>query len=120
MAKGFSLMLGIALMGIGVWGWVSGGHNHELIVFGINFTHNAVHLLSGVLALAASAYGEKSAKAYCFVFGTVYGLVTVAGFLNIDAVVQRLNLNHADNFLHLAIAVACLIAAAQPTSIPRV
>jgi hypothetical protein len=47
------------------------------------------------------------------VFGTVYGLVAVLGFLNVGTVVEMLNLNLADNVLHLAIAAACLWVGGQ-------
>ena len=113
MAKGFSMILGVVLLAVGVVGMLTGGHNHDLIIFGINLTHNIVHILSGVLALAAAMAGEKAAKMYCLVFGAVYGIVTVAGFINLAPVVDLLNLNMADNVLHLAIAGACLYVGSQ-------
>ena len=48
MAKGFSMILGVVLLAVGVVGMLTGGHNHDLIIFGINLTHNIVHILSGV------------------------------------------------------------------------
>lgn len=109
MAKKFALLLGVVLLGTGVWGWLTGGHDHVLVVFGVNMTHNLVHVLSGVIALlAVLAGGEKASKLYCLVFGAVYGLVAVAGFLNVTQVVTILNLNTADNFLHTGIAAASL------------
>ena len=109
MAKLFTLVLGLVLLAVGVVGGLTGGHDHNLIIFGINLKHNLVHILSGVVALAAAFGGEKYAKQYCLVFGAVYGLVTIAGFLHIGAVVQMLNLNQADNILHLLIAGSCLV-----------
>ncbi len=108
MLKQFTILLGIVLLGIGVWGYLTGGHDHELIVFGINFTHNLVHILSGILALGAGLAGVKYAKWYCMLFGVVYGLVTVGGFLAFEPVVTMLNLNMADNLLHLVISASCL------------
>ena len=112
MAKQFSLVLGVVLLVVGIWGTMTGGHNHVLVVFGINMTHNVVHLLSGALAIIAGMGGERYAKLYCLAFGAVYGLVTVAGFVHIGLAVDLLNLNAADNFLHLAIAAACLYVGA--------
>lgn len=108
MVKKFTLVLGVVLLAVGILGTLTGGHNHTLIIFGINMTHNLVHVLSGIIALAAAAGEDKYAKQYCLVFGAVYGLVTVGGFINLAPVVQLLNLNMADNLLHLAIAVSCL------------
>lgn len=108
MAKTFALVLGIVLLAVGVLGVLTGGHNHTLIIFGINATHNAVHILSGVVAILAAFGGEKYAKLYCLIFGAVYGLVTIAGFLSVAPAVSLLNLNMADNGLHLLISAACL------------
>ena len=107
-AKTFVLVLGVVLLAVGVVGWFTGGHDHNLVVFGINMTHNLVHIASGVVALIMAKSGEKAAKTYCLLFGAVYGLVTVAGFLSVAPAVKLLNLNSADNLLHLAIAAACL------------
>ena len=108
MVKSFTLVLGVVLLGVGIWGWTTGGHDHNLIIFGINFKHNVVHILSGVVALLAALAGAKYARLYCLIFGAVYGLVAIAGFLNISRAVSVLNLNRADNMLHLAIAASCL------------
>lgn len=110
MAKTFSMVLGVVLLVVGIWGMVTGGgHDHQLLVFGINTTHNWVHLLSGALGLILGLSGERGARTYLLGFGTVYGLVTILGFLNVQPVVQMLNLNMADNLLHLVISAGCLI-----------
>jgi hypothetical protein len=108
MTKNFTLILGIVLLGVGVVGTFTGGHNHQLLIFGINMTHNMVHILSGAAAIVLAVMGSNPARLFCLVFGIVYGLVAVAGFLKVDAIVRLLNLNMADNFLHLAIALPCL------------
>lgn len=108
MVKTFTLTLGVILLGIGLWGAISGGHYHELVIFGVNANHNWVHILSGALAIGAGLRSTTTAKNYCLIFGAVYGLVTVLGFLNVPQVVALLNLNTADNFLHLGIAASCL------------
>ena len=108
MARPFSIFLGIVLLAVGLVGTASGGHSHNLVVFGINASHNLVHVLSGALAIAAGLAGTRYAMIYCLAFGTVYGVVAVLGFFNVAFVVDLLNLNLADNFLHLAISVACL------------
>ena len=116
MAKRFALMLGGVLLVVGMAGWLTGGHDHELVVFGINMAHNMVHVLSGALAIAASFAGERPAKLYCAIFGAIYALVGIAGLLNISAAVDLLNLNLADNVLHLGIAAGCLLAAKKSTA----
>ena len=113
MAKRFSLLLGVILLAVGLVGSFTGGHAHNFVIFGINFAHNVVHILSGILALLAAQAGERYAKLYCLAFGIVYGLVAIGGFLNVAALVELLNLNAADNLLHLVIAAACLWVGTQ-------
>jgi hypothetical protein len=109
MARTFTMILGVILLIVGVVGFITGGHDHDLIVFGINTAHNVVHALSGFVALIAARAGERFSRIFCLVFGAVYGLVALAGFLNVEKVVRLLNLNRADDFLHVSIAAACLI-----------
>lgn len=113
MIKKFTMILGVVLSAVGVVGWFTGGHDHTLVIFGINMAHNMVHVLSGAVALLAVMGGEQYSKTYCLLFGAVYGLVTLAGFLNVGTIVSLLNLNMADNLLHLAISVACFAVGMQ-------
>ncbi len=108
-SKTFAMLLGIVLMVVGLWGMATGGHDHLLVVFGVNASHNLVHLLSGAAAIGCALAGERYSRGFCLIFGVVYGLVALLGFLNVDSVVTLLNLNMADNFLHLGIAAACLL-----------
>ena len=108
MIKKFTLVLGIMLLIGGVLGFMTGRHDHNLVVFGVNASHNMVHILSGILAIVTSLISLKAAKWYCLIFGAVYGVVTAAGFISMHQAVTLLNLNTADNFLHLGITAACL------------
>jgi hypothetical protein len=107
-AKPFTLALGVVLFVVGAWGLATGGHDHALIVFGVNLSHNLVHLVSGAVAVFAAMRGGRAAILFCLAFGVVYGAVAVCGFCQVAAVGRFLNLNTADNFLHLAISAACL------------
>jgi Domain of unknown function (DUF4383) len=107
-AKILATLLGIALLAIGLVGVVSGGDDHRLLIFGINAGHNTVHLVSGAVALAMAMISERAAMLFCLAFGSIYGVVAVAGFFQLPIAVRTLNLNMPDNFLHLGIAVVCL------------
>jgi hypothetical protein len=102
-----SKIMGVVFLLVGILGFFSG---HELMGFGVNAAHNIVHLASGALALWAGFNGEKYARMYCLGFGAVYGLVTILGFLNVPFVIELLNINQADNFLHLAITAVLIFA----------
>ncbi len=104
-----ALLFGAVLALVGVLGPVLGGQSGELIIFGRNYLHDAIHLLSGVAGLAAGYYaGGEFAEGYNKTLGVVYLLVTVLGFVLFDLFANLIALNMADNFLHLALAVAFL------------
>ena len=105
LVKPLAVILGLVLIAAGAYGF----YKNPVFVFSVNQLHNIVHLASGAVALVAVAAGYGAARLYLIVFGLVYGLVAAAGFAKIQQVVTLLNLNQPDNFLHAAIAVACLL-----------
>ena len=115
MLKKAALLFGAVFVLIGVLGFVpalapkdSMGMPLLLGLFMVGAVHNLIHLLSGVAALAAGYSSEAYAKLYFKVFGVVYAVVTVVGFIQKDTVLGLIHVNLADNLLHLAIAVAAL------------
>ena len=111
LAKLYATILGVVLTLVGILGFVPGlAPNGNLLgIFAINPAHNVVHLLSGLVGLAA-AYAMNGAYArwYALVFGIVYALVTVIGFIQATTVLGIIPINLADNLLHTAIAVVSL------------
>ncbi|HSE57042.1 MAG TPA: DUF4383 domain-containing protein [Candidatus Paceibacterota bacterium] len=103
-------LFGWVFLIIGVLGFVPGitGNGHLLGIFEVDSLHNIIHLLSGVLALWLGK-SESGAKTYFKVFGVVYALVTVLGFLS-GTVLGLISVNLADNVLHLVIAAIALWA----------
>lgn len=101
--KTYALVLGVILLLVGVVGFA---FEDTLLWFGINSVHNWVHILSGILALIAGwAAGGSYARTYNQVFGIVYLLVAILGLAGVVFVMDLLNLNTADNLLHLAIGL---------------
>lgn len=78
-----------------------------LIVFQVNPLHNLVHILVGALWVVAG-FRIPTARAASQAIGAVYLLLGVAGFFIIGTALDLLALNVADNFLHLATALAAL------------
>ncbi|WP_254822053.1 DUF4383 domain-containing protein [Haloglomus halophilum] len=104
-----AVLFGAVLALVGVLGPVLGGASGELIIFGRNYLHDAIHLLSGLAGLAAGYYaGGQYASEYNKALGVVYLLVTILGFVLFDLFADLIALNTADNFLHLALAVVFL------------
>ncbi len=84
-------------------------------IFQVNTTQNIIHILSGLVALAAIK-GEDYARNYFKVFGLVYALVAVWGLPGLsgafDGVLFGLiHVNLATEVLHIAIAVVSLYVA---------
>lgn len=78
-------------------------------IFAVDAMHNAVHIISGIIALAMAFGEEATARTYFRIFGVVYALVTVLGFMaGRDGQVMGMAMNMADNVLHLVFAVAFL------------
>ena len=92
-------------------------------VFGIlavNGWHNVVHLLTGLLGLAAVGY---AARAYALVLGLVYVVVAIWGFVEVEGgvgvILDFLPVNTEDNVLHLVLGLTGLAAAAAtPRKVP--
>jgi hypothetical protein len=108
MAKTLVMILGVVFVIIGLLGFFM--DSPLLGLFEVDTVHNVVHLLSGVIAIAAAAMGESAAKTYAKVFGLVYALVTVLGFVmgTDEKLLGLMVINANDNYLHLLLAVILL------------
>jgi hypothetical protein len=71
--------------------------------FEVNAWHNIVHLLSGLVLLAAFRR-RGPAKAVALAFGLVYGLVAIIGLIDGSDVLGIIPVNGADNVLHIALS----------------
>lgn len=105
MQKTILTILGVVFLAIGVLGFVS---DPLLGIFEVDALHNIIHILSGALALVAVSMGASAMTTYSRVFGIVYALVAVLGFVSGTTVLGLIAVNLADNLLHLVLAVAFL------------
>jgi len=112
MLKTAAIVFGIAFLLAGVLGFVPGITNDQMLlgIFHVNPAHNVVHLLSGAVALWAGFTSVAYARIYFRVFGVVYALVAIIGFMDTDGMLLGLiSNNRADAWLHVAIAVVSLV-----------
>ncbi|WP_424185382.1 DUF4383 domain-containing protein [Actinokineospora sp. G85] len=117
---------------VGILGFVPGvttnydqlefaGHGsgaHLLGLFEVSVLHNLVHLAFGLigLALARTATGARS---FLIGGGVIYLLLWVYGmFIDHNSAANFLPLNHADNWLHLGLALG-MIALGLLVAAPR-
>jgi hypothetical protein len=116
MAKTLVMVLGVVFVLIGILGFFM--DSPLLGLFAVDTVHNIVHLASGLLALAFAAMGESSAKTYAKVFGLVYALVTILGFVmgTDKELLGLMVINANDNYLHLLLAVILLYAGFSKSS----
>lgn len=78
MAKTIAKFMGVVFILIGILGFLTPG----LLGLHLGLAHNLVHLISGALALYFGFGGTLSrARLFCIVFGVVYALLGVVGFL---------------------------------------
>jgi hypothetical protein len=100
-------VFGIILVLVGILGFVPGITNNGSLlgIFEVNTLHNIIHLLTGIFALVLA---KSSPKMFFKVFGVVYLIVTIVGFVQGTTVLGLFGVNMADNVLHLAIAAFAL------------
>lgn len=78
MAKRIATIMGVAFILVGLVGFVSPG----FLGTHLSVTHNLVHLISGAVSLYFGMAGTLAgARLFDLVFGVVYGLLGIAGFL---------------------------------------
>lgn len=79
-------------------------------VFGIldvNAWHNIVHILTGALGVFAFISGPRTARTYALVFGAVYIVVAIWGFIigSGESILGFIPINAEDNVLHTVLGV---------------
>jgi len=111
MAKLACKVLGLILLIVGLLGFT-----HLLDPLGAHVgpsyaTHNLIHIVSGILALYFGFAGSPSAaKTFCLIFGFVYLLLGVVGYVkgNIEITALKLVLGHVDHIIHDVVGIAFL------------
>jgi hypothetical protein len=107
MLSKFAKAFGAVFLLIGVLGFIPAftPDNNLLGIFHVDAMHNLIHLASGVVALLCGFAGDRASRRYFQIFGIVYGLVAVLGFISMDHDILGMVANNmADNLLHVVIA----------------
>lgn len=105
MAKKWTIVFGIVFIVIGLLGFIHNSIVGTDAFFNTNLAHNLVHIISGIVFLIVAAKSDKAASMVLIVFGIVYLLVTILGFLGIGL---GLDINTNDNYLHLVLTIVFL------------
>jgi hypothetical protein len=110
-------VFGVVFLLVGVMGFIPGvtSNGHLLGIFHVDAVHNMVHLGSGIAALATGFANQRAARLYCQIFGVVYALVTILGFLYGDRDILGIMANNmGDVVLHILIAATSLLLGFGP------
>lgn len=76
-AQKVCIVLGVAFIVVGLIGVTIPG----LMGMHLSMLHNMIHLFSGLVALGFGMSSANRAFNYCVIFGTVYALIGMSGFL---------------------------------------
>jgi hypothetical protein len=112
MANRICTILGVVFILVGLAGFAMPG----LLGAHLTLAHNIIHLVSGAIALYLGLKGTpKGAKAFCLIFGVVYLLLGVCGFLlgtgaerMLTVLPDQLMLGTMDHIIHVALGVIFL------------
>ena len=91
------------------------GNTDTLLFFMINPLHNVVHIVIGLAGIALSRT-LAGARTYGWLLAVGYGAAFVYGLIAAGKDWDFLNINAADNVLHIATAVIGLVIALGPVN----
>jgi hypothetical protein len=107
----------VGIIGFFVTGFddFAGNEQHEMLIglFMINPLHNIAHILVGVVGLLLGRT-LAGARTYGWLLAGLYGALFVYGLLAVGESWDFLNINAADNVLHIATALVGLVIALLP------
>jgi hypothetical protein len=115
MLKTAAIIFGVFFLVAGIGGFVPGlapamGDGRMLFgVFMVGPVHNIIHLASGAAALLCGFAGAGASRKYFQIFGVVYLLVALIGFVYGNSpLLGMVEHNKADIGLHILIAAVAL------------
>jgi hypothetical protein len=117
MVKAAAILFGIVFLAVGTCGFfpsittpMEGMDGGMLLgIFHVNLAHNIVHLASGTVFLLCGLAGAGPSRTFFKIFGIVYLIVAVLGFMNGDKPLLGMVANNmADVWLHVGLAAVML------------
>ena len=114
MTKKLTLIIGIIFVLVGFLGFIPNPIIGNNAMFSADVGPDMVHILTGIILLAFVFLKKQSELRALKVFGILYLLLTVVGFVLIPtggSLFGLILLNSADHFLNLVIGVVLVILA---------
>lgn len=108
-ARIFAVIFGIIFIGIGILGFLPSFTTDNMLfdIFEVNSMHNIVHIITGVIAIMAATRLSYT-KLFFQIFGVIYAIVAIVGFWRSGDIFGIMQVNLADNLLHLVVAAISL------------
>lgn len=108
MAKKFAVTLGIIFLVVGILGLLGGvGIVGQNGLFMTDAVHDWVHIISGLILLVVALAATARSAAALITIGVIYLIVAILGFFT-NPVLGFINVNGADNWLHLVLAIVLI------------
>jgi len=110
----YAVLIGGVLLVAGIIGFFysasfgsPGNVDAVLGILDVNAWHNLVHIASGAAGLLAFASGPRASRTYALVFGVVYIVVAIWGFIigSHESILGFIPVNTEDNILHVILGV---------------
>jgi hypothetical protein len=111
MLKLAAIIFGGAFLIAGLLGFIPAASPNRMLlgVLHVNAVHNIVHLITGVVAFLVAYKGIRASQLFFQIFGIIYGLVAILGFMAGDRHIMGLIANNlADAWFHLIVAAVSL------------
>ena len=104
-----------AFLGATVMGFIPNPLVGEDALFITNTAHNLVHLATAIGFAIVARMGERASIRFMQVFGIVYMLTGVIGFVLLGSasegrLLHIIHINWLDNFLHVGLGIAIAVA----------
>ena len=122
MANRVATILGIGFLLVGIVGFLA----PTILGMHLTLAHNIVHLVTGAVSLWLGLKGTpSSAKMFCIIFGLVYLLLGVAGFLSgtgddkmLELLPGQLMFGRMDHIVHILLGAIYLIGGFATRTVP--
>ena len=111
MIKSAAALFGIVFLLVGILGFVPGVAPDQMLfkIFHVNAAHNIVHIGSGIIFLIAAMAGAEASTAWFKIFGVIYAIVAIWGFVvGTGNTLWMVSNNPAVTYLHVVLAAVML------------
>lgn len=112
MAKKLAVLFGIVFVFVGILGFIPNPLISANGLFLTDGLHNIVHFLIGVILLIVAVSAPAKSALWLKIFGGIYLLLVVLGFLFIPSggvLLGLVSMDSADHWLHLVLGVVLLV-----------